>query len=161
MPEEKAPLTNGVHEQRGENATHAQSVTPARPYNQPGRVGFLPGNPGRTWAKDKRSKSAQDIIAAYGKEPLAVKMEQMHRLEAQIAAGDWKSDYERLETEKLLHQVTQDVMQYRHQKLKHVESHTQLEILQQLQQLDSLSDEQLKRLMDEAEELIKQLPPQR
>jgi hypothetical protein len=157
MPEDTPPLTNGVPEP---HAPHAQSIAPARAYAEKGRVGFLPGNPGRTWKQDKRSKSAQQIIEAYGKEPLAVKIEQMHRLEAQIAAGDWKTDYERIETEKLLHQVTADVLQYRHQRLKAVESHTQVEILQQLQQLDNLSDAQLRQLMDEAEELMRKLPPQ-
>jgi hypothetical protein len=131
------------------------------PYAVKGRPGFLPGNPGRPLGSGNKAKSAADIIEAFGTEPLALKMQQLVRLQKRIDKGVFESAYERIETEKLLDKVTADVMQYRHQRLKAVEHHHQLEIIQQLQQLDSLSDEQLHRLLDECEGIIKQLPPGR
>lgn len=150
------PDANGAHE----NAGNVASTSP-HAYTMPGHKGFLPGNPGRTWKQDKRSKSAQEIIDAYGTEPLALKMQQMQRLQQRIDNDCFEDSYARIETEKLLDKVTADVMQYRHQRLKSVEHHATLEIIQQLQQLDTLSDDQLKLLMDQAEDLMKQLPPGR
>jgi hypothetical protein len=137
-----------------------QNTLWARAYHPPGEKYFIKGNPGRPpGIKDKRSKSAQEILDAYGHEPLVEKMEQLLRLKAKLARGIWRSDDEEMRCEELLHKITADIMQYRHQRLKTVESHTQIAIVQKLQALNGMSDAELDALYLEAQELAKQLPP--
>jgi hypothetical protein len=162
MAEDTPPTINGVHEPADPYDLTDQNALRPRAYNLPGQHRFAPGNPGRPpGIRDKRHKSAQELIELAGLEPLAVKLQLLQRLQAKLDKGEWKSDYEELETEKLLNQVTTDLLQYRHPKLKAVEHVGQLEIIQQLQALDRCSDEELKRLMEECEAMMKQLPPTR
>jgi hypothetical protein len=134
----------------------------ARAYNtyDNGHRSFKPGNPGRPFgAKDTRSKSAQEIIDAFATEPLVVKMQQLLRLQAKVAKAEWTYPGEEIETEKLLERLTSDIMQYRHTKLKSVESHTQLDIVHKLQSLDEMSDAELRQVLEEVQQVTrKQIP---
>jgi hypothetical protein len=148
-----------VHEPCVTYVTDDASMNLARAYAMKGRVGFLHGNPGRPPNKPNKRKSANDIIEAFGREPLVEKMRQLERLTTKLARGEWKTDDEEMKCEELLHKVTQDIMQYRHQRLKSVESHTQIAIVQKLQALNGMSDAELDALYLEAQELAKQVPP--
>ena len=155
------PHDDGGHEPPGASSIdYINNVNPTRAYNAPGHKGFLPGHRGRPFgSKNKRSQSANDLIEAFGLEPLNDKLEQIQRLKRKIAAGVWQSDDAELECEKLLEKALGDVMQYRHQKLKSVESHTQVEIVQKLQAVEGMTDEEIRAMLAECDEVLKQLPP--
>jgi hypothetical protein len=148
-----------VHEPCATYVTDDPNINLTRAYAMKGRVGFLHGNPGRPPNRPNKRKTANEIIEAFGTEPLVEKMQQLQRLKAKLARGIWKTDEEEMKCEELLHKVTQDIMQYRHQRLKSVESHTQIAIVQKLQALNGMSDAELDALYLEAQELAKQLPP--
>jgi hypothetical protein len=148
-----------VHEPSVTYVSNDPSINPTRAYAIKGRAGFLPGNPGRLPQRQEKRKTANEIIEAFGSEPLVEKMHQLQRLKAKLARGIWKTDDEEMRCEELLHKITADIMQYRHQRLKAVESHTQIAIVQKLQAISGMSDAELDALYLEAQELAKQLPP--
>jgi hypothetical protein len=151
---------NGVvHEPCITYVTDDANANRARAYAVKGRVGFLHGNPGRPRNAPNKHKNANEIIDAFGTEPLVEKMQQLLRLKAKLARGVWRTDDEEMRCEELLHKITADIMQYRHQRLKSVESHTQIAIVQKLQALNGMSDAELDALYLEAQELAKQVPP--
>jgi hypothetical protein len=148
-----------VHEPCVTCVTDDANTNLTRAYAMKGRVGFLHGNPGRPPNKPSKRKTANEIIEAFGSEPLVEKMHQLQRLKAKLARGIWKTDDEEMRCEELLHKITADIMQYRHQRLKAVESHTQIAIVQKLQAISGMSDAELDALYLEAQELARQLPP--
>jgi hypothetical protein len=148
-----------VHDPQVQYVSDAVNINPTRAYTIKGRAGFLPGNPGRLPESKNKRKTANEIIEAFGSEPLVEKMHQLQRLKAKLARGIWKTDDEEMRCEELLHKITADIMQYRHQRLKAVESHTQIAIVQKLQALNGMSDAELDALYLEAQELARQLPP--
>jgi hypothetical protein len=154
-----ADENGAVHEPQVTYVSNDANSNLTRAYAIKGRAGFLHGNPGRPPNKPSKHKNANEIIDAYGHEPLVEKMEQLKRLKRKLADGIWRNDDEEMRCEELLHKVTADIMQYRHQRLKSVESHTQIAIVQKLQALNGMSDAELDALYLEAQELAKQLPP--
>jgi hypothetical protein len=128
--------------------------------NELGR--FTAGNPGRPpGALGKRRQTAQELFEARNFDPLEKKLILCETLEKRLFSHHHLSAEHRIEYFKLYSEALKDVLQYSYQKLKSVESHTQVELIHKLQALEGMSDDELRQVIAEGQEYARQLPPGR
>jgi hypothetical protein len=115
---------------------------------------FGPGNAGRPkGAVGKRRQTAIELFDRLDFDPLEKKILLCQTID------DFPDAYVKVEYLKLYSEALRDVLQYGYQKQKAVEHFGQLEIIQKLQALDDMSDDELRQLLSDINDIDKkQLP---
>jgi hypothetical protein len=91
--------------------------------------------------------------------PLEQKLILCKELRQQLDRDVFDSDYARYECLRLFSDALKDVLQYGYPKQKAIEHMGQLALIQKLQALDGMTDDELRALLAEAQEIVRQLLP--
>jgi hypothetical protein len=137
-------------------------MTDHPPYRTNGRdeLGrFAMGNRGRPFGAIGKRRTALDLFDQHDFDPLEQKLLLCKELRQQLDRDAFDTDYARYECLRLFSDALKDVLQYGYPKQKAIEHIGQLALIQKLQALDDMTDDELRALLAEVHEIMRQLPP--
>jgi hypothetical protein len=110
-------------------------------------------------SRNKRTETGQALIDQYHYDPRQAALVFCRDLQLRLLANNFASDYERIEYTKIYNSALATALPYFYPKLKAVEHAGELEIVAKLRALDTCTDEELRALLVEAEEMARRPHP--
>lgn len=151
------------HQTNGVELSRNESERPSLPRNlPPGRdeLGrFAKGNRGRPFGAVGKRRTVLDLCDQHDFDPLEQKLLLCKELRQQLDRDAFDSDYARYECLRLFSDALKDVLQYGYPKQKAIEHLGQLEFVRKLQALETMTDDELRAVLAEAQEYARKIQP--